>query len=691
MIPILYDKTETAFTTNGIGRLFDALSCIVTEERNGAYELAMEYVEGGMHAEDLDIDRIIFAKPSQLSTPQPFRIYQITKPLNQRFKVLARHISYDLAYVNIIPCGPYTTAAQALAGMATNSTGMGSFVIGAVTVSTTASMSISEPASFRNWIGGREGSLLDVFGGELEWDKFTVKLHANRGTNRGLTLRYGKNISDISKMNTNDYTVTGITPYYKDAAEKVLTLPEKSVFKTGASYSTPTRITTLDCQSMIDEQAIRDANPTETEAQIEARLINAMRTVAQAYADANLSGVPDASIEVSFVNLGDTEEYKDIAALFTQAALCDTVMVEYARLGISTTAKIVKTEYNVLLERFEKLTVGKTRATIGSKLLGISQTAAQATEASEKHTGDASARAEAAAIAASAEAIEENTALITGAEGGYVRFSLNADGKPYEILIMDDPDIDEAVKIWRWNIAGLGFSDSGYSGPYETALSMLGVFNTDFIAANSLSGATITAGTLDAGKITTGILNAALIKTGLLEDYAGKNSINMLTGQFSLCNGNFFYSLTDGDYIQLSNNLSLRLDGIPLAGRDVRENISISNDVISYLDPDISPAPYSIYDAIEMPYMVYFRAAVWVKTTIPDQTEIFKGLPKPAKGKPIWCTRTDWSGSAVVTSQQGLVYIQRGTSDGYINTDSNNTGNRLRGGYEYEFEVMYLK
>ena len=691
MIPILYEKTETAFTTNGIGRLSDALSCIVTEERNGAYELAMEYVEGGMHAEDLDIDRIIFAKPSQLSTPQPFRIYQITKPLNQRFKVLARHISYDLAYVNVIPCGPYTTAAQALAGMATNSTGMGSFVIGAVTVSTTASMSISEPASFRNWIGGREGSLLDVFGGELEWDKFTVKLHANRGTNRGLTLRYGKNISDISKMNTNDYTVTGITPYYKDAAEKVLTLPEKSVFKTGASYSTPTRITTLDCQSMIDEQAIRDANPTETEAQIEARLINAMRTVAQAYADANLSGVPDASIEVSFVNLGDTEEYKDIAALFTQAALCDTVTVEYARLGISTTAKIVKTEYNVLLERFEKLTVGKTRATIGSKLLGISQTAAQATEASEKHTGDASARAEAAAIAASAEAIEENTALITGAEGGYVRFSLNADGKPYEILIMDDPDISQATKIWRWNIAGLGFSDNGYAGPYETALSMLGVFNTDFIAANTLSGLAIIAGTLDAGKIQTGVLDAALIKTGLLSDYAGKNSINMLTGQFSLCNGNFFYSLTDGDYIQLSNNLSLRLDGIPLAGRDVRENISISNDVISYLDPDISPAPYSIYDAIEMPYMAYFRAAVWVKTTIPDQTEIFKGLPKPAKGKPIWCTRTDWSGSAAVTSQQGLVYIQRGTSDGYINTDSNNTGNRLRGGYEYEFEVMYLK
>ena len=74
MIPILFDTTETAFATNGIGRLSDAISCIVTEERNGAYELAMEYFEGGKHSEDRAIDRIIFAKPSALHDPQPFRI-----------------------------------------------------------------------------------------------------------------------------------------------------------------------------------------------------------------------------------------------------------------------------------------------------------------------------------------------------------------------------------------------------------------------------------------------------------------------------------------------------------------------------------------------------------------------------------------------------------------------------------------
>ena len=649
MIPILYSKTETSFTTNGIGRLSDTISCIVTEERNGAYELAMEYVEGGAHASDIDIDSIIFVKPAAYSTNQPFRVYKITKPLNKRFKIYARHISYDLANVIVMPTASYSNASTALAGMAANTTGMGGFSVGTVTVSATGTFQVTEPASFRNWIGGREGSILDVFGGELEWDKYTVKLWASRGTDRGLTLRYGKNISDISQERDNDFTVTGLVPYYKDSAEEVLTLPEKAVYKTGASYSTPTRLTNLDCQSMIDEQAIRDANPDDTEAQIEARLISAMRTVAQAYADANLSGVPDQSIEVAFVNLGDTEEYKAEKGLFTQAGICDTVLVTYERLGISVQSKIIKTEYNVLLERFEKLTIGKARTTLADKLQDITNSSITSVANASKHAADVSdfeammkalqalidaksyadsqdvsnlaaakgytddaileANAYATAVAAAKEAeaisaaannmdsaIATNTALITGVDGGYVRLNRDGNGKPYEILIMDNPDINQAVKVWRWNINGLGYSSTGYNGTYTTALSMAGIFNTDFIAANTLSGLAIIAGTLDAGKITTGILNAALIKTGLLEDYAGKNSINMLTGQFSLCNGNFFYSLSDGDYIQLSNNLSLRLNGIPLAGQRVSsigKNTSTGYAEKTFLKATIRP-----YDVI---------------------------------------------------------------------------------------------
>lgn len=586
MIPILYEKTETSFTTNGIGRLSDAISCIVTEERNSAYELEMEYFEGGAHAAEIDIDSIIFAKPAAFSTDQPFRVYKITKPLNKRFKIYARHISYDLANVIVMPCGPYQGAATALPGMAANTTGMEGFTIGTVTASQAGTFEVNAPASFRNWIGGREGSILDIYGGELEWDKKVVKLHQNRGTNRGLTLRYGKNISDISQEQDNDWTVTGLVPFYKDANEVVLTLPEKAVYKTGASYTTPTRLNALDCQSMIDEQAIREANPDDTEAQIEGKIISAMRTAAQAYADANLSGAPDSSIVVSFVNLGDTEEYKAEKSLFTQAGLCDTVTVYFERLGISAQEKIIKTVYNTLLERFESLTIGKARANLGDKFGSISASVSGSAAATDKHAAEMAAEREAAAIAAAeanaAAAIEANTALITGVDGGYVRVNRDANGKPYEILIMDDPDIAQAVKLWRWNINGLGYSETGYNGTYTTALSMAGIFNTDFIAANTLSGTKIIAGTLDAGKITTGTLDASLIKTGLLEDYSGKNFINMLTGAFSFCNGNMVYDLNDGDYIQLANNLSLKLNGIPLAGK-YTANVGVIMET-SYVD-----------------------------------------------------------------------------------------------------------
>lgn len=627
MIPILYEKTETSFTTNGIGRLSDAISCIVTEERNGAYELEMEYVEGGAHAAEIDIDSIIFAKPAAFSTNQPFRVYKITKPLNRRFKIYARHISYDLANVIVMPCGPYQGAATALPGMAANTTGMEGFTIGTVTASQTGTFEVNAPASFRNWIGGREGSILDIYGGELEWDKKVVKLHQNRGTNRGLTLRYGKNISDISQEQDNDWTVTGLVPFYKDANEVVLTLPEKAVYKSGASYATPTRLNSLDCQSMIDEQAIRDANPSDTEAQIESKLINTMRTAAQAYADANLTGVPDSSIVVSFINLGDTEEYKAEKSLFTQAGLCDTVTVYFERLGISAQEKIIKTVYNTLLERFESLTIGKARANLGDKFGSISANVSGSAAATDKHAAEMAAEREAAAIAAAeanaAAAIAANTALITGVEGGYVRVNRDANGKPYEILIMDDPDIAQAVKLWRWNINGLGYSETGYNGTYTTALSMAGIFNTDFIAANTLSGTKIIAGTLDAGKITTGTLDASLIKTGLLEDYAGKNFINMLTGAFSFCNGNMVYDLNDGDYIQLANNLSLKLNGIPLAGQ-YTANVGVIMET-SYVDSIRINELLRPYDCVLSGRVVMKAAFSYTNSAL----SLVRGVPLP--------------------------------------------------------------
>lgn len=615
MIPILYENTEYLFETNGLGRLSDAISCIVTEERNGAYELAMEYPENGIHASELETDRIIFAKPAAFETEQPFRIYKITKTLNRRIKVNAQHISYDLAYTTVMPCVG-VSASNALSNMATNAINIGHFTTWS-NVSTAAAFVIDEPASFRNWIGGRKGSILDTYGGELQWDKFAVKLHGHRGTDRGLVLRYGKNISDISQEQDISYTITGITPYLVTSQKVTLTLPEKTIWKSGVSYS-PARDKSMNMSSYVDEKGIRETNPTDTEAQIEAKLISAMRTATQAYINANITGTPDAAIEVSYVDLGATEEYKGWRSLFSQAGLCDTVSVYYERLGIQTTSKIVKTEYNVLLDRFEKLTIGKTSTNLASNIFGLTKDAKAKEEETKGRINaligtlnvdveDLGDEIEETAQNLQ-DAIDTATQLITGSKGGYVVISQDANGKPYEILIMDKATKETATKVWRWNKDGLGYSSTGYRGTYGLAITANGAIVADYI----------TTGNLSASLLTAGILNASLIKAGVLTDNAGRNWWNMSSGAFSFCNGNMKYDVSDGSYIQLLNNLSLRFNGIPLAGkvttffkRSPSNKEKIGGTIAVFLD---SGETLDTLDGqvVQYPYMtmVYCHAAV---------------------------------------------------------------------------------
>lgn len=567
MIPILYENTETSFTSGGIGRLTDAIECIVTEERNGTYELVLQYPEDGKHEKDITLNRIIWAKPSVYANEQPFRIYKIQKTLNKIFKVYAQHISYDLAYVSVTPCTGLS-AADAMASMKSHSDGQMSNYSVWSNVSTSSLFAVDVPGSFRSWMGGREGSILDVYGGELEWDRYTVKLWAHRGTDRGLELRYGKNITDIKQETDIAYGVTGITPYMVTADNECLTLDDGATIwsSIGMDYYPP-RAKVMDMSSYVDEQGIREANPTETEEQINARLITAMINATSAYMDKTIKA-QTPTIEVSFLDLGSTLEYKGSAALFTQAGLCDTVKVIYPALNISVTSKIIKTEYNVLLNRFEKLTIGKAGTNLATVITdnGVDAANARANARINALIGSLNVNVDdlndtISRTAANLEnAIDHATELITGQDGGYVVLDQDADGYPTQILIMDTPDKTTATNVWRWNQNGLGFSSTGYSGTYGTAITYDGKIVADYI----------TTGTLSASRISGGILDAGVITTGILSDNAGRNYWNMSSGAFSFCNGNMIYDIADGSFIQLQNNLSLRLNGLPLGGNVYR-------------------------------------------------------------------------------------------------------------------------
>lgn len=212
MKPILYAPDEENFTSQGLGVLSDAISVYVEEERNGMYELVMKYPFDGVHFHDIKHSCVIKALPYEGANLQLFRVYKITSPMNKQCTVYAEHISYQLNYIPVVP---FTAAScgDALAGMKNNAAQTCPFTFWTDIVSG-ATYSQLEPQNIKSRLLGEQGSVLDVYGGEYEWDNYTVKLHANRGWDRDVTLRYGKNITDITQEENISNTYTGVVGYW---------------------------------------------------------------------------------------------------------------------------------------------------------------------------------------------------------------------------------------------------------------------------------------------------------------------------------------------------------------------------------------------------------------------------------------------------------------------------------------------
>lgn len=444
MKPILFPENSTSWSTNGEGRLSDAISCTVTEGRNnGKYELQMVYPTTGKHFSDLAIRKIIAAKPSQGATIQPFRIYKISRPIRGKVTVNAQHLSYDLGkYIS----RPFSVLASAsacnavLQALKSNSFTACPFSFW-TDVTTVASYTQKKPSNIKLRLGGVEGSVLDQFGGEYEWDGYTVKLHKQRGTQTDYTLRYGKNIIDVNQEENIANTVTGVVPFWEDAAGEEVVYGSV-VYNTQyqSRYSTPL-LAELDLSDQWDEA------PTQEQLTIAANV----------YVNKTGFGLPKVSIKVSFVNLADTEEYKDILSL-QNVKLCDIVKVQFEELGIDTSAKIVETNYDVLKEKYVSVQVGTLRSTLSGIITDYEASMAQTvSDTGERVFTQAGTQAQ--------DLVNNATAWLTSS-GGYVVAVKNNDGSWKELLFMDTNDIDTARNVLRINENGLGFSKTGVGGPY---------------------------------------------------------------------------------------------------------------------------------------------------------------------------------------------------------------------------------
>ena len=451
MKPILFAKDATVLTTNGIGRL-EAISCTVTEERNGLFELEMTIAETALHADAIEMQSIIMVKVPDKQNLQGFRVYKITKPVNGVFSVLAQHISYQLSF---IPTMPFTITASATAcnatlqALKTNAVETCPFTF-TTDVTTVASYQQTAPASIRSRLGGVAGSVLDQFGGEYSWDNYDVYLYANRGvTTPAVTLRYGKNITDLNQEENIADTITGIVPYWQSSeGDTMVTLPEKVIESQYASAYPFKRTVPYDFSQVFQEE------PTQAQ----------LRAKAQAYMNAAGVGVPAISIKVSFINLADTEEYKDVAAL-QSVKLCDNIGVYFEKLGISTTAKVAKYQYDVLSERYNSIEVGSIRSNLAGAINanseGIQTLANNTHRMFKEYNGTVG------------EMIDTATAWLTSGDG-FVVATKDSSGNWKELLFMDTADIDTAHNVLRINQNGIGFSSTGVAGPYTQAWTLDG-------------------------------------------------------------------------------------------------------------------------------------------------------------------------------------------------------------------------
>ena len=211
MIPVL--STSTTLTGNGLGRLSDAISCIVTHEINGMYELAMTYPITGVHFDELANDRVIWADADTYTRMQGFRIYRITRPLNGIVTVYARHICYDMSgYV----CQPMnqSTLTNALANLASNCVPSPCPFTFTSPRTVASPYKTATPMSLWQMMGGVQGSLLDVYGGEWDFDNHTATLRTKLGQDRNVSIRYGKNMTELEQDATIEKQYGGIFPYW---------------------------------------------------------------------------------------------------------------------------------------------------------------------------------------------------------------------------------------------------------------------------------------------------------------------------------------------------------------------------------------------------------------------------------------------------------------------------------------------
>ena len=342
MIPILYEKDEIAFASNGLARLRDTISCIVTEGRNDVYECDFEYPVNGLHYDLIECGRIIAVTHDETGDIQPFDIVSYSRPINGVVTFHCVHVSYRQSKMTV--SGTNISSLAGALNLLTTASPSNPFTYW-TDMSSSAVFAAADgvPRSVRQMLGGTEGSILDCYGGEYEWDVWTVRLWSSRGQERDFTIRYGVNLTAYNEDVDYSGTYTACIPFWvgNDEQNEQLVVKGNMVSADAVPYDGRKACVPLDLSSKFQEA------PTAQQLEDAATVILASKK----------THLPTQTIEVDFIRLQDSSEYANYKELL-YCKLCDSIKVVFPTYNTSGSFKIVKTEYDVLQERFNKMELG---------------------------------------------------------------------------------------------------------------------------------------------------------------------------------------------------------------------------------------------------------------------------------------------------------------------------------------------
>lgn len=378
---IIYEANETDFFSNGLGTLPDATSALVTEERNGEFVLDVIYPQQGLRSELLTKNRIIKADAGHELKDQRFVIKKVTPAMDSDgyiyLTVHAEHVSYITADLGVTPNLTLSgNATQALEQWQANLVGgHPDIVVDSDIISEhETNLDITKATNARQVLGGVEGSILDVWGGEYKFDNLHISLRGQRGTTANTLISYGRNLLTFEQEDDITDTYTSIYPYANIGLadgnnSKLVTVDGYFVDSQYVDRYPNRKLLPVDFTSEFTDYKI-GSKPSESDTGIyttEAEIKKKLTELAKQYIENNRIGIPKVSTKITFADLSKTSEY----APLEQVNLCDIIPIRFEKLGIDTTIKVTRVVWNVLLDEYDSIELGDLRTTLGESISAL--------------------------------------------------------------------------------------------------------------------------------------------------------------------------------------------------------------------------------------------------------------------------------------------------------------------------------